>query len=222
MNKKKIAVLAMAVCGITAAGLIALPGAVADHVPTATIVKVEKVEHTDCVSLSGTVTKNAREDTYSVQVYVPEQDISKVFVGQSAEITGDAFPGVVYPGEVSEISDYAAKVQSGTVQKTAVEVTVDIIGPGESLKQGYTAQVKLLTSEPGIMTIVPYEAVDQDDNGEFVYILKDGKAYKRYIETGEELSDGVELKTVLAENERIITAGELTGSGVPVKLTGND
>ena len=221
MNNKKIAALAVAVCGITAAGLMALPAVVADNVPTATIVKVEKVEHTDCVSLSGTIMRNAREDTFSVQIYVPEQDISKVSLGQTAEITGDAFPGVTYLGEVSKISDYAAKVQSGTVQKTAVEVTVNIIEPMESLKQGYTAQVKLLTSEPDIMTIVPYEAVDQDDAGEFVYILTDGKAYKRYIETGEELRDGVELKTVLAENERIITAGELTGNGVPVKLSDN-
>ena len=219
MNNKKIAVLAMAMCSITAAGLMALPVVVADHVPTATIVKVEKVEHTDCVSLSGTVMRNMREDTFSVQIYVPEQDISKVTVGQSAEITGDAFPGVTYLGEVSKISDIATKVQSGTVQKTAVEVTVNIKDPGESLKQGYTAQVKLITSEPDVMTIVPYEAVDQDDAGEFVYILTDGKAYKRYIETGEELSAGVELKTVLEENERIITAGELTGSGVPVRLT---
>lgn len=221
MNNKKIAALAVAVCGITAAGLMALPAVVADNIPTATIVKVEKVEHTDCVSLSGTIMRNVREDTFSVQIYVPEQDISKVSLGQTAEITGDAFPGVTYLGEVSKISDYAAKVQSGTVQKTAVEVTVNIIEPMESLKQGYTAQVKLLTSEPDIMTIVPYEAVNQDDTGEFVYILTDGKAYKRYIETGEELRDGVELKTVLAENERIITVDELSVNGAPVKLSDN-
>ena len=209
----------MAVCGITAAGLIALPGAVTDHVPTATIVQVEKVEHTDSVSLSGTVMRNVRDDTFYVQVYVPEQDISKVALNQSAEITGDAFPGVIYLGEVSKISDYATKVQSGSVQKTAVEVTVDISEPEESLKQGYTAQVKLITSEPDVMTIVPYEAVDQDDTGEFVYVLTGGKAYKRYIETGEEFSDGVELKTVLDENERIITVDELSESGVTVKLS---
>lgn len=220
MNTKKVLALVAAVCGITAAGLIALPNVVADSVPTATIVNVEKVEHTDCVSLSGTVTKNLRENTFSVQVYVPEQDISKVVLGQAAEITGDAFPGVTYLGEVSKISDIATKVQLGTVQKTVVEVTVNINEPEESLKQGYTAQVKLITSEPDIMTIVPYEAVDQDDTGEFVYILTDGRAYKRYIETGEELSDGVELKTVLDENERIITVDELSESGVPVKLSG--
>lgn len=219
MNTKKIAVLAMAVCGVTAAGLIALPNVVADSVPTATIVKVEKVEHTDCVSLSGTVMRNMREDTFSVQVYVPEQDISKVSVGQTAEITGDAFPGVTYMGEVSKISDIATKVQSGNVQKTAVEVTVNINEPEESLKQGYTAQVKLITSEPDVMTIVPYEAVNQDDTGEFVYVLTDGKAYKRYIETGEELSAGVELKTVLDENERIITVEELSENGAMVKLS---
>lgn len=208
----------IAVCGAVSAGLLAAPKAVLGTIPTATIVKVAKVEHEDSVSLSGTITKNPRDDMVSVQIYVPEQDISKITVGQTAEITGEAFPGITYAGRVTKISDIATKVQSGNLQKTAVEVTVEINQPDEALKHGYTASVKLCTSEPSVMTLVPYEAVDQDESGEFVYILADGKAYKRYIETGRELSDGIELKTPIGENERIITVDELAENGSAVKL----
>ena len=218
MNTKKAVAVMIAVCGAAAAGLLAAPGAVLNSIPTATIVKVAKVEHEDSISLSGTVARNLLDDSISVVVYVPEQDISKVTVGQSAEITGEAFPGITYSGTVEKIADVAAKVQSGNLVKTAVEVTVGIIEPDEVLKHGYTASVKLCTSEPSVMTLVPYEAVNQDEEGEFVYILTDGKAYKRYVETGRELSDGIELKTPLGDNEEIITVDELSENGSAVKL----
>ena len=43
----------------------------------------------------------------------------------------------------------------------------------------------LITSEPSTMSLVPYEAVNQDDNGEYVYILRDGKAEKLYVEKSD-------------------------------------
>ena len=217
MDTKK-AVWTMVICGAVTAGLLSAPKIILDNVPTATIVEVEKIEHTDSVELTGAI-KKISDNTVNVQVYVPEQDISKICIGQTAEITGDAFPDKMYLGTVEEISDIASKVTFGSVQKTAVEVTVKIDEPDNVLKHGYTSTVKFITSEPSTMTIVPYEAVNQDDNGEFVYILNSGKAEKRYVETGAELSEGIELKTVLAENECIITLDELIENSVSVKLS---
>ncbi len=214
----KFAVGTIAVCGLMTVGLLAAPGMVLKSVPTATVVKVKKVEHVDTVSLSGTIMRNfTKEETY-VQTYVSEQDISRVEIGQTAEITGDAFPSIVYTGTVDRISDTASKVQFGNVQKTAVEVKIKIDSPDETLKQGYTASVKLITSEPSTMSLVPYEAVNQDDNGEYVYILRDGKAERLYIETGAELSGGIELKTTIYDSEKIITVDELVENGGAVKL----
>lgn len=218
MDTKK-AVWIMAVCGTVTAGLLAAPEAVLNAIPTATIVNVERVEQSDSISLSGTIMKNTRDGTFSVQVYVPEQDISKVTAGQTAEITGNAFPGITYSGEVEKISDIASKIQTGNVQKTAVEVKIKINEPYGELKHGYTAAVKLITSQPGIMTVLPYEAVNQDDAGEFVYIFSGGRAYKRYIETGREFSSGVELKTRINESEKIVTVDELAENGATVKIS---
>lgn len=215
----KFAAGTIAVCGLATAGLLAAPKMVLRSVPTATVVKVEKVEHVDTVSLSGTIMKNLTKDETYVQTYVSEQDISRVELGQTAEITGDAFPDKVFRGSVDRISDTASKVQFGNVQKTAVEVKIKIDSPDDTLKQGYTASVKLITSEPSTMSLVPYEAVNQDEGGEYVYILKEGKAEKLYIETGAELSGGIELKTPIYDSEKIITVDELVENGGAVKLS---
>lgn len=209
----------MLACGAVTAGLIAIPHLFVKEPPTAAIVNVSRFEYSDSVSVTGTILKNI--DEAYVQVFVPEQDISRVELGQSAEITGDAFPEKMYAGTVEEIADTAIRVQSGSLSQTAVEVTVKIDDTDDTLKQGYTASVKLITSEPSMMTVVPYEAVNQDDGGEFVYVLRDGRAYKRYVITGKELSEGLELKTSLADNEEIITVDELSENGVTVQISDN-
>lgn len=217
--KVKSAVWTMLICGSVTAGLIAAPEIVLKNIPTAKVVEIEKIQHIDSVSLSGTIIKNLRDDEFIVQIYVSEQDISKVKLGQKAEITGVAFPNLTYSGEVDSISDAASKIQVGNTQKTAVEVKVKINEPNEMLKHGYTADVKLITSSPCTMNIVPYEAVNQDENGEYVYILRDGKTEKRYVETGAELSDGIELKTLIMDNECIITVDKVIENNSSVKIT---
>lgn len=218
MENKK-AVRAVLICGAAAAALIAAPNIFIKEPPAAAIVNVSRFEYSDSVSLTGTILKN--NDSAYVQVFVHEQDISRVELGQTAEITGEAFPEKMYAGTVDKIADAAIRVQSGSLSQTAVEVTVKIDETDDILKQGYTASVKLITSEPSMMTVVPYEAVNQDNGGEYVYVLRDGRAYKRYVTTGRELSEGLELKTTLAENEEIITVDELSENGVTVRISDN-
>lgn len=218
MKTKNAAIFMIALSSAAAIGLTAAPSAVLDSIPTAKIVNISRIEHEDSISLSGTVVRDIIKDDFSVQVYVPEQDISKICIGQPAEITGAAFPDRVYAGTVSKISDIASKVQIGNALKTAVEVTVAVDEPDNVLKHGYTASVKLHTSEPSVMNVVPYEAVEQDENGEFVYILENGRAYKRYVETGRELSEGIELKTSIGADEMMITVDRSTENGSNVKF----
>lgn len=45
----------------------------------------------------------------------------------------------------------------------------------------------------------------QDDKGEFVYVLEDNTAVRRYIVTGQELAEGVEVKSGLRDGDFVIT-----------------
>lgn len=52
--------------------------------------------------------------------------------------------------------------------------------------------------------VVPYCAVRQDVQGEFVYLLKDGRASKTYIETQAECDIGFRVQQGIEENMLII------------------
>lgn len=53
-------------------------------------------------------------------------------------------------------------------------------------------------------TIVPYSAVRQDDNGEYIYTLESGKAVKKYISTDAESDKGFLIKEGIEEGEILI------------------
>jgi HlyD family secretion protein len=214
----KILVTLIIGAAMTAAALIA-PEFIKPAVQTAKPVKVQKVEHTDSVEADGGIIRDSATGLTTVVAYVGEEDISYVKVGQKAEITGNGFPDVTYAGTVAEIAEQAEIQRVGSAQAIAVEVKIEVNSPDEKLKTGFSANVRILTSESRLKTIVPYEAVNQDDGGEYLYILKNGTAEKRYILTGTELSDGIEIIEGIADGETVITPlSEDFDGGMPVSV----
>jgi hypothetical protein len=181
--------------------------------PVAEQVFISKKEYQDIVSVDGNIIREYRTDRINVQMFIPERDISKIKKGQFAEVRGDAFPDKTYTAEIVSIASVAEKVTAGGVSRTVVEVYAEIIGADESLKSGFTARVTIKVGESEEKRLLPYEAVDQDDNGEFVWVSSDGIAEKRYIITGEELPDGIEVVAGLEETDEIIKLPEGVAAG---------
>ena len=206
------------VCAISAFSVIVIPDMLIKSYPTAKNVSVQKVEHTDIYELNGSIVKNAKDGGMYVKVYATEKEISNISIGQRAEITGEAFPDCVYTGEVSYIADFASVKQIGNLSKTVIEIRVNITSPDEHLKPGYTAVTSIILSEPEEMTILPYEIISEDESGEFVYILEDNKAQKRYIKTGKELIDGIEVISGIDSNDYIINPDETCNEGDTVLI----
>lgn len=211
--KKYFVLLSATACLLISS--IAVPEAIISSMPTAETAKVKKIEHTDYVDAEGDIFKNESEDVF-VRIYVSEKDISKIKEGQKAEITGDAFPGITYSGAVEEIAENAIKQNAGAVQKTVIAVTIKLADADTHIKAGYTADVKILTSNTDELDIVPYEAVNQDESGEFVYVFNSGVAVRKDITTGRELSDGVEVVSGISEEDTLLKADDEIKEGQPI------
>ena len=73
------------------------------------------------------------------------------------------------------------------------------------MKSGYTTKAKIIIEQVDYALTIPYEAVMQDEeNREYVYVIEDSRAKKRYITTGLELSKGFEVLDGIDENTFII------------------
>ncbi|MBQ4100715.1 MAG: efflux RND transporter periplasmic adaptor subunit [Oscillospiraceae bacterium] len=159
-------------------------------------------------------------ENYAILVLVNEEDIPSLEIGQEAVITGVGFEGKSYKGYVSQIYPTAKSVLNGLSQQTCVEALISITNPDEDLKVGFNTKVSIITSNPRDVLIIPYEAVSQDDEGEFVYVVgENSRLYKKYITTGEEYKEGFELVSGISSDDMVILyPDEIKNEGILVKF----
>lgn len=112
----------------------------------------------------------ARRDNLELQVNVAEVDVSKLSLGQPAQITLDALPGEEFAGEVVSIAP-AADSQSGVVN---YPVTIRLINPDSRVLSGMTSVAVLVNEAAGAGWLVPATAVRGAGDGTQVIVLRNG------------------------------------------------
>lgn len=158
-------------------------------------------------------------DNLIVKASISENAIGDIAVGQAVIITGNGFSGREYSGVVESIAPIATKQYIGAAQDTVVDVKIRFSDADSAIRAGYSAKVKILTSEQKHVGVLPYEAVMEDENGgEYVYVFSGGLAVKREVKTGLELGAGVQVVDGVNGDDKILTAPENITDGEYVKI----
>ena len=162
-------------------------------------------------------------DELQVKVSIHEKDIKNIAVGQKVQVSGTAFQKDTYTGTVTEISPSARQQYVGSITETVVDaiVVLDTSCLDASLRLGLTAQADVIVEELPDALVIPYECILQDEeNQEFVYVLQDGCAVKRVVETGSELREGCSIIGGLQVGEQVIMQPDrITEDGEKVQLS---
>ena len=117
------------------------------------IVAVRLAEQGQNVAAGQGVFRIAQLDHPWVRVYLGEQDLARVKLGESAEVRADGVPGKVFHGRLSFISP-EAEFTPKTVETKALRVDlvyrakVDVDDAGGALKIGMPADVRLAVENP--------------------------------------------------------------------------
>lgn len=135
----------------------------------------------------------AGTDSLVLTSAVSELNIARIQPGQPVEFTLSAYPNDVFTGTVSKIAGSARSQYSGAVLETVVDVLISPDSTDPRLRSGLTADVRFQLSDPRKICVLPYNAIGQDEEGEYVYLLENGAAVKHKIFTGAEFSDGTEV-----------------------------
>jgi RND family efflux transporter MFP subunit len=143
-----------------------------------------------------------------VEVSVPDTDIAKVREGMAVTASISAVTDGQLPGIVQEVG-----IATGA-RGTTYAVTVGLQEKCENVRSGMAVDVtfQFLTTGGDGNLIVPYVAVGEDRNGNFVFVLEpdaDGRIFanRRAVEIGAAASDGIVVTNGLAVGELIATAG---------------
>jgi multidrug efflux pump subunit AcrA (membrane-fusion protein) len=146
--------------------------------------------------LSGVISKGNLE----VEAYVPEVHIGKLMVGNTVEITFDAFPGEKFSGQIIMI-DPAETIVGGVPN---YEIKVVINQTDSRLRSGLTANLLVQTAKKENVVMVPRFALDEKDGKTFVTKLENGQAVLTPIEIGLIGTDGmVEIVSGLTAGDKV-------------------
>jgi membrane fusion protein (multidrug efflux system) len=166
-------------------------------------------------------------DPVWVDFPMPEQNVGKLRVGQTLELTVDAFPSQTFKGEIASLD---ARVSQET---RTLLVRGTLPNPDHTLLPGMFANVAVLSGDPAKLITVPRTAVTYSLYGDSVYVLKrlegqpapakpEDTVYaveRRFVKSGQVRQDRVAITSGLTAGEQVVTTGQVklfNGSHVKV------
>jgi multidrug efflux pump subunit AcrA (membrane-fusion protein) len=153
-----------------------------------------------------------RTNPLRIKIDIPEQAIPEVRVGQSVSVTTSAWPDKNFAGRVARIAP------SVSAQSRTLSVEAEIDNSSGALKPGQFATVRILQERAEPAVLVPVRALVTEAGVSRVFVIKNGRAEQRVIQTGQTEGDLIEVKNGVAADEQVATSGlERLSDGAPVK-----
>ena len=141
-------------------------------------------------------------DRLVASVQVDEADIGKIFLGQDAVITLDAFPDETIKGKVTKIAHEGTTVTDVVVYNVMVEP----INVPSRWSSGMTANVSFVVISKQNILIVPNSAL-KDRNGRKIIMVQQGERIEpKTIETGVTDGKKIEVLSGLYEGDKIVVS----------------
>lgn len=160
-------------------------------------------------------------DPIDVDFPVPEQELSRVAVGQPIEIVVDAFANRSFSGKVTSI-DARVSIESRTILLRA-----QVANPKRDLRPGMFANVAVLVGEAKDVVTIPRTGVSYSLYGDTIYVVKPAPqdlataqaspapaaqpliVERRVVKTGDTRGDRVAISDGVKSGERVVTEGQL-------------
>jgi membrane fusion protein (multidrug efflux system) len=153
-----------------------------------------------------------RTNPLRTRIDIPEQAIPEVRVGQSVSVTTSAWPDRNFSGRVARIAPNVS------AESRTLTVEAEIENSSGALKPGQFATVRILQERAEPAVLIPARAVVTEAGVSRVYVIKDGRAEQRLVQTGQTEGDLIEIKSGVAADELIATSSlEQLSDGITVK-----
>jgi HlyD family secretion protein len=165
----------------------------------------------------GAVVTMADMSTLEVEADVSESNLEKVHVEQPCMIELDALPSVRFEGYVSRTVPTVDRTKATVMTKIRFRELDPRILPDMSAKVAFLSR-PLTAAEHQARPAVDAQAVVTRDGREVVFVVRDGKAVRTPVRTGERLGDLVELVEGPKPGEKVVLRpSEKLGDAAAVK-----
>ncbi len=167
------------------------------------------------VAPSMSVGKISSTGMLEIQAAVAERFVSRVALGQKAELRLDAWPSDIFMATITEVSP----VLDAATRTMAVKLIPEDV-TGEKIKPGMYSRIKLITEEKEDVFVVPYHSLIIRDDEAFAFIVQtDETVIQQKVILGLRVDDQVEVIDGLKEGDLVVTRGQtLLNDGTKVSV----
>ena len=127
-------------------------------------------------------------NAFQLEAFVAETDLSNIAVGNTVDITTDAYgSSIVFPGTVTHIDPAPSTVKGVSGYKT----TIQFSHPDDRIKAGMTGNATIIHQEKDVPLALPSGSILQK-NGTFEVLLQDasGASHEQPVTIGVHGADG--------------------------------
>lgn len=144
---------------------------------------------------------------------LPQQDIPLIRPGLEVTLAIDAFPGRTFTGTITAVNP---RVSDATRN---VRIRAALANRDEALRPGMFGRVQLALADAQPVLVLPSAAIVYSPYGNSVFVVEDGVAKQKFIQTGTQRGDLIVIVSGLSGNEQVVVAGHLKlRNGVPARI----
>ena len=166
------------------------------------VVNTKNVEVGSYVS-PGTVIANIVDiSKLKVKVNVPETEVFRLRIGDEVVVSTDVYPDNTFTGKITMIAPKGDEAHT-----YPVEIVISN-SKATPLKAGMFAKIDFSTIKSRNNVAIPREAIIGSIKDAHVYVIENGKAKLRKIETGIEGDREIEVTSGLNVGEQLVIAGQ--------------
>lgn len=148
-----------------------------------------------------------------IRAQITETDYLKIKKGQRVKITGEAFPGREYFGEISNIAQVpttgatiggVSGIGTTNAPEGTYPVEIRIVSKDTVLKPGFSTSLEVVTTTKDRALVVSNEAIIEREDKKQVYIVQRNVVKIRRVRTGIEAEEKTEIVEGLTAGDRVI------------------
>lgn len=169
------------------------------------------------VTTSSTITTIGDIASLQIAAKIPERYVASLRTGLKAEISLEAYPGVVFSATVTHVSPVL------DVNARTKEIVLTFDENDSRINAGMFGKVKLYTRDYGGAVALPSDAVVTKGDKPYLYVVKDDDtAEQREVTLGQSVDGIVQVLSGIKEGERVVVeGGQVLSNGAKVRDLSN-
>ena len=135
------------------------------------------------------------DNSVTAKISLSQFDYGKISVGDTISVSSVAFPEKKYSGRI--LNDNAVVNRQHTLAGETITVNVfaSIDNPDDRIAEGMQINGHITLNSEDEINALSYDYIFQDETGQYVFVLENGRAKKYYISTGIETAEYTQLIT---------------------------